>query len=181
MTKLPILHGVPEGHDAFVLRGRSIAAQRTDGAVACHIAMDDARAQTLIDLMAFFAPDIEVIYFPAWDCLPYDRVSPNTQIIGERMRALSDLNARESSDIKKPCLVITTVNAVLRKTVAPIDLSTLGGISIAVGQSLKEESLRQFLSANGYEQTDIVRESGEYDIRGGIIDLWQACNEVPIR
>ena len=46
-----IIHGAPEGQDAFVLKQRADDAQRS-GAVACHIAMDDVRAQTLMDLLA---------------------------------------------------------------------------------------------------------------------------------
>jgi len=144
-----IIHGAPEGQDAFVLKHRADDAQR-HGAVACHVAMDDVRAQTLQDLLAFFAPDVDVIYFPAWDCLPYDRVSPNTQIIGQRMKALGQLKSRMDSDIKKSCVVITTVNAVLRKVMKPDALNTMGGLNIATGGELNESTLKEFLVANGY-------------------------------
>jgi transcription-repair coupling factor (superfamily II helicase) len=145
-----IIHGAPEGQDSFILKDRAIEAQRNGGAVATHIAMDDVRAQTLMDLLAFFAPEIEVIYFPAWDCLPYDRVSPNTQIIGQRMKALGQLKARLDSDIKKPCLLLTTVNAILRRVIKPSDLSSMGGLNIAVGGALSENDLKEFLSTKGY-------------------------------
>ncbi len=181
MSQTPILHGVPEGQDAFVLRDRAIDAQRDGGAVACHVAMDDVRAQTLMDLLSFFAPEIEVIYFPAWDCLPYDRVSPSGHLIGQRVEALQKLKARLSSDIKKPCVVITTVNAVLRQVIKPDDLSMLGGLNITRGGVLKEADLHNFLLHNGYERTDTVREIGEYAIRGGIIDLWPSTMDRPIR
>jgi transcription-repair coupling factor (superfamily II helicase) len=176
-----IIHGAPEGQDSFILKDRAIEAQRNGGAVATHIAMDDVRAQTLMDLLAFFAPEIEVIYFPAWDCLPYDRVSPNTQIIGQRMKALGQLKARLDSDIKKPCLLLTTVNAILRRVIKPSDLSSMGGLNIAVGGALSENDLKEFLSTNGYDRTDTVRDVGEYAVRGGIIDLWPATFDVPVR
>lgn len=180
MSNYPIVHGVPEGQDAFVLRDRAIDAQRR-GAVACHIAMDDVRAQTLSDLLAFFAPEIDVIYFPAWDCLPYDRVSPNTQIIGQRMKALGQLKARMDSDIKRACVVLTTVNSVLRKVIPPASLSSIGGLHIEKGGRLDNKKLQDFLSVNGYERTDTVRDTGEFAIRGGIIDLWPATSDLPIR
>jgi transcription-repair coupling factor (superfamily II helicase) len=170
----------PEGHDIFVLRDRVIGAQR-QGAVACHIAMDDARAQTIMDLCAFFTPDIDIIYFPAWDCLPYDRVSPNTQIIGKRMAALNALAAYHNSDIKKPTLMLTTVNAVLRKVVPTHALSSLGGYILQKNATIDENGLKDFLIQNGYERTETVRESGEYAIRGGLIDLWPATADDPIR
>ncbi len=56
-----------------------------------HIARDDQRASVLIAAFSFFAPDIEVIDFPAWDCLPYDRVSPRVEIASRRMAALASL------------------------------------------------------------------------------------------
>jgi len=181
MSQTHIIHGVPEGQDAFILKDRAIEAQRNGGGVACHIAMDDARAQTLMDLMGFFAPEIEVMYFPAWDCLPYDRVSPNTQVVGQRMKALGHLKARIGSDIKKPSVVITTVNAVLRHVIAPDDLGMLGGLSVAVGGVLQETDFKAFLNGNGYDRTDMVRDVGEYAIRGGIIDLWPATFDTPVR
>ena len=69
------LYGIPEGQDAFVLKDRAWDAQRK-GAVALHVALDDARALTLATLLNYFAPDVDVLIYPAWDSLPYDRVSP---------------------------------------------------------------------------------------------------------
>jgi transcription-repair coupling factor (superfamily II helicase) len=181
MVETRIIHGVPEGQDAFTLKDRAVTAQRANGGIACHIAMDDARAQTLQDLLSFFAPEIEVIYFPAWDCLPYDRVSPSTPIIGQRMKALSALKARMKSEIKKPCVLITTMNAILRQVIAPDALSSVGGFSIEKGGRLDDKALQSFLSANGYERTETIRETGEFAIRGGIIDIWPATFDTPIR
>ena len=175
-----VIHGLPEGEDAFFLRDQANKAQR-NGSVACHIAMDDIRAQTLIDLLSFFAPEIEVIYFPAWDCLPYDRVSPSTQIVGQRMKALGQLKSRLTNDIKRACVVITTINAVLRKVIPVSALGSIGGLHIEKKGHLDDKQLLEFLSNNGYERTDTVRESGEFAIRGGIVDLWPATAEMPVR
>ena len=139
-----ILFGVPEGQDAFVLRERAIESQRNDGGVALHIAADDARAQTVMDLMAFFAPDIEIVHFPAWDCLPYDRVSPTTQIVGQRMKALMTLKSRAASDIRKPMLVLTTVQAMTRKIIHPDNLSHIGGFMVRAGERLGVEAFQNF-------------------------------------
>jgi transcription-repair coupling factor (superfamily II helicase) len=179
-SKSNILFGVPEGQDAFVLQARAIEAQQTGG-VALHIANDDARAQTLIDLMAFFANDIEIVYFPAWDCLPYDRVSPTTQIVGQRMKALMQLTARKQSDIRKPMVVITTVQAMTRKIIHPDNLSNIGGFMVASNGRLEIEVFQKFLVQNGYERTDTVRTTGEFAMRGGILDLWPATFDAPVR
>ncbi|HUW79608.1 MAG TPA: hypothetical protein VMV54_01790, partial [Acidocella sp.] len=75
------LYGVPEGVDAMALVRR---LGEHDGPVL-HIARDDGRLAGLAEAIGFFGPEIEVIAFPAWDCLPYDRVSPNGAIIAERI------------------------------------------------------------------------------------------------
>ena len=71
------VHGVPEGFDALLLARRRA---ETD-APMLHVCRDDARMARLADALGFFAPGVEVVRFPAWDCLPYDRVSPNPEII----------------------------------------------------------------------------------------------------
>ena len=84
------LAGVPEGHDALVLADAARAAAKRLGAVPIlHIAREDARLATLADALAFFAPDVAVLALPAWDCLPYDRVSPHGDVCAARMHALS--------------------------------------------------------------------------------------------
>ncbi|GER07751.1 hypothetical protein JCM17843_20610 [Kordiimonadales bacterium JCM 17843] len=86
------LAGVPEGFDALVLGDLAQAAQSRLGAVSLlHIAREDRRISELTEQIAFFAPEIEVIALPAWDCLPYDRVSPNGEIMARRMAALTRL------------------------------------------------------------------------------------------
>ena len=56
-----------------------------------HVARDGPRASHLAELVRFFAPGLEVIVLPAWDCLPYDRVSPNQDVMAERLDALARL------------------------------------------------------------------------------------------
>lgn len=174
------LSGVPEGQDAFVLKDRAVKAQR-EGHAVLHIALDDARIATLVDLLGFFAPEIEVLVFPAWDCLPYDRVSPNTSIIGQRMASLVQLKARLNSDIKRPLVVLTSVNAIAQKVVPPNALDHLGGLYIEKGGRLDVAKLQEFLVLNGYDRTDTVRDSGEFAVRGGLVDLWPAATENPVR
>ena len=80
-----------------------------------HVARDDARAARLADAVTFFHPEIECLQFPAWDCLPYDRVSPNGAIVSQRMEVLSRLAQAEPTGAAGR-LVITTINAGLQRT-----------------------------------------------------------------
>src|SRR5580698_3108999 len=98
-----IVWGAPEGWDAVLLARRAMEHR---GALL-HVARDDARMARLADMLGFFAPTIELLRFPAWDCLPYDRVSPNPEIVAERIATL----ARLLEPAAGPRLVLATVNA----------------------------------------------------------------------
>ena len=127
-----MIFGAPEGQDArlLALRARDAAKVRQ---VVCHIATDDLRASTLCELLSFFAPDVEVVYFPAWDCLPYDRVSPNAEIVAARVSALSRLIDWKHSDKFLPRIVITTVNAAAQRT-TPMKALDKAGFAVRVGE-----------------------------------------------
>ena len=81
------LAGAPEGYDALVMA--DIARAR--GGLSAFVARDGARASAFIDALRFFAPEIETIVFPAWDCLPYDRMGPSAGVAAQRMAALAQL------------------------------------------------------------------------------------------
>lgn len=174
-----VLFGAPEGQDAHILAemARELSRERK---VLIHIAMDDTRAAGLLELFAYFAPDVEVVSFPAWDCLPYDRVSPNAEIVSERVNALSRLLEWKASDKFLPRILLTTVNAATQR-VMPMASLEKSGFSAKVGQRIALPALQDYLVGNGYLRTDTVREHGEFAIRGGIIDLFPPGEEMPVR
>ncbi len=174
-----IIYGVPEGQDARILAERARDAAKTKK-ILIHVTLDDGRSETLKELLTFFAPDIEVIEFPAWDCLPYDRVSPSQDIAARRVNALTELLAWQQDDKFLPRIVITTINAIVQKVTPPQVLKDASFIAQA-GKSINQKALQNFLSNNGYDRTDTVRESGEYAIRGGIIDVFPPGYEQPVR
>ena len=173
------LFGAPEGQDARVLAdmARELSRERK---ILIHIAMDDARAASLSELIGFFAPDVEIIYFPAWDCLPYDRVSPNVEIVAGRVNALSRLLEWKGSDKYLPRILLTTVNAASQR-VMPAAALEKSGFAAKTGQRISVSSLQDYLIGNGYLRTDTVREHGEFAIRGGIIDLFPPGEAMPVR
>ena len=79
--------GAPEGFDARLVLKEAEAR----GGPVLHVARDDKRMAAMAAALAFFAPDMPVIRFPGWDCLPYDRVSPNADISATRMATLATL------------------------------------------------------------------------------------------
>ena len=166
------VYGVPEGFDAVLLARRAAEATGT----LLHVARDDQRLARVADGLAFFAPTAEVLRFPAWDCLPYDRVSPNAEIVSERIATLARLLEPASG----PRVVLTTVNALVQR-VPPRHVFRGSSRTIAVNGTLKTEELARFLEANGYGRAATVMEPGEYAMRGGIIDIFAAGQSDPVR
>jgi len=166
--------GAPEGQDALVLA--KLAMVRGE---VLHIARDDTRMARMAEALRFFAADCEVLEFPAWDCVPYDRVSPNVEIVARRITTLSRLT--ESRPVKpKPRIILATVSSILQRVPAK-GLFTEVCISVSVGGSLDLEKLQSFLSRNGYNRADTVMEPGEYAFRGGIVDVFPPGAEEPLR
>ncbi len=166
--------GAPEGYDAFV----AAEAARRLNELVLFIAADDARAAGALECARFFAPDLQVLDFPAWDCLPYDRVSPRSDIESRRLSALAALAAR--GEKAGAALVVATVNALLQR-VAPREFIRGASFLATAGKDLDREALTRFLARNAYSRTGTVREPGEYALRGGIVDLWPPGAEEPLR
>ncbi|OAS19625.1 transcription-repair coupling factor, partial [Methylobacterium platani] len=129
--------------------------------------------------LSFVAPEIEVMSVPAWDCQPYDRISPNPAIAAQRMTALSRL-ARTRSSAEKPRILTTTVNALVQR-VPPKSRIAVETFSAAPGNALDTDQIVAWLEANGFLRTGTVRDTGEYAVRGGIIDLSPPGLPNPVR
>lgn len=145
--------------------------------VSIFVARDYRRMVAVEQALRFFAPDFESLTFPAWDCVPYDRVSPNAEITSRRMTALSRL-AHGSFD--KPVVLLTTVNAILQRVPSLASVKTQSWAA-RPGQVVDMDALVAWLEANGFLRTPTVREHGEYAVRGGIVDLFAPGDEEPVR
>jgi transcription-repair coupling factor (superfamily II helicase) len=143
---------------------------------AVFIAPDEAAMRHLQDAAAYFAPELEVLAFPAWDCLPYDRSSPSLRSSSERLATLHALQRKA----EKPQLLVTTVNAATQRTLTPFRIRQLVA-RLAPGERIDMEKLSALLSANGYQRTDTVQDPGEYAVRGGIVDLFPSGESEGLR
>jgi transcription-repair coupling factor (superfamily II helicase) len=172
------IYGVPEGEDARYLA--DLARESFDALrqPVVHIAVSDERAAMLQDLWTFWNPELVVHVLPAWDCLPYDRVSPQADILAARARFL--VQAAQQDRITKPTIILTVAHAVTQRLPDPA-LFAGASLDLHKGGTIKRARLQEFFSRNGYNRADTVREIGEYAIRGGIIDLFPAGEERPIR
>lgn len=173
------IHAAPEGQDARLLAGIAREIMPQDK-VLVHVALDDARLSTLADLLVYFAPDVKVIEFPAWDCLPYDRVSPHGDIVAKRVAALTRLLEWEAEKTRYPRILLTTVNAAVQRVMPRAALRD-SSFGVKAGSRLALGRLQTFLAQNGYIRTETVREAGEFAMRGGIIDLFPPGHDNPLR
>ncbi|MEM9968170.1 MAG: transcription-repair coupling factor [Pseudomonadota bacterium] len=167
-----MLSGVPEGYDAHAI----VREIETRNAPLCHVARDDKRMAAVQSALAFFAPDLPVITFPGWDCLPYDRVSPNADIAAQRMATLAAL----AHGMPKQFVLLTTLNAATQRVPARALLRD-AAISARVGSRIDEHALHSFLVRMGFVQSPTVLEPGDYAIRGGIIDIYPPGDLGPVR
>ena len=171
-----LLAGVPEALEAQVIAGLATGGV---GARVLHVARDDARLARLAEGLAFFAPGLRVLRLPAWDCLPYDRVSPVSEIVAERVDTMARL-AGGNGAAKGPTVVLTTVSAALQRLPARA-VWREASFDAAPGEIVDLDRLTAFLVRNGYQRAGTVREPGEFAIRGGIVDLFPPGPDRPVR
>jgi transcription-repair coupling factor (superfamily II helicase) len=171
------LAGVPAGFLPWLAADLARAAHGTGaGGRAVIIAADEAALRALQDTVPVFAPEVEVLAFPAWDCLPYDRASPALRVMAERLATLEKLQAKRNG----PQLLIATANAATQRILTPFRIRQLTR-HLAEGERIERDRLVQLLQANGYQRTDAVHDAGEYAVRGSIVDLFPAGESQAIR
>ena len=174
-----ILANLPDGMQPAVLaravEERLKEAPQSPVSIA-FVARDGRRLQRMADALQAMLPGHPVLVFPAWDCLPYDRVSPNAVTISARMSALAQL----VDPATRGAIVLTAVNAFIQRVV-PRQVVEAMTFSAAVGRIVDSEKLIAWANNNGYLRVPTVREAGEYAVRGGLVDLYPAGREAPLR
>src|SRR5690606_10980207 len=168
--------GAADGYEAFV--AVDLAGRVAKGRPLLYIARDGQRVPALIEAIQFAAPELPVLDLPAWDCLPYDRVSPGADAAGRRLDALAGLAALRAAP--HGCIVITTANALLQR-VPPRTEIERQSFTARAGNQVGMDQLVARLDALGFERVGTVREVGEFAVRGGILDLYAPGAPDPIR
>jgi len=169
------LAGLSRGSQPLVLADLARAAGHKGGRVV-FIAPDEAAMRSLAEVAPVFAPELEVIEFPAWDCLPYDRASPAVSTSSRRLAALHRLQASP----KGPQLLVTTINAVLQRVLTPFRIRESVRL-LKSGVEIGRETLTALLARAGYARTDTVADAGEYAVRGSIFDIYPSGLEAGLR
>ncbi|HEX2725720.1 MAG TPA: DEAD/DEAH box helicase, partial [Beijerinckiaceae bacterium] len=151
-------------------------AEAAGRAGVLHVAGSGRRAGALGRVLREFAPDITVIVFPPWDCLPYDRAPPSRDVMGRRVVALHALVAK----CRGPRVVIATPDALVQRVPAR-ECAALTPASLEAGDELGLADLGARLQAIGYELDERVDEPGEAALRGQVVDLFPPGMSAPVR
>ncbi|HVE49764.1 MAG TPA: transcription-repair coupling factor [Casimicrobiaceae bacterium] len=138
------------------------------------VTADSLAAQRLAEEMAAWWPDHTLAFFPDWETLPYDPISPHQDLVSERLATLYRLTQRECEAI-----VMTASTALQR--LAPPSFLAAHTFFIQQGQRFDVERFRAQLSLAGYTHVTQVVSPGEFSVRGGLIDLFPMGSALPYR
>ncbi|ESQ84280.1 transcription-repair coupling factor [Asticcacaulis sp. AC466] len=169
------LSGAPEGYESLIAADLA----KSEG-VSVFVARDFARMNAVAEALKFFAPGLDILHFPAWDCLPYDRMSPTPGIVAQRMYALSRLAGLKSRRPPAPVLLLTTAAAMMQK-VPPLNVIAEGRLTLKPGQTMDIADLEAYFLNHGYTRVSTVSEKGEFAVRGGLLDVFSPSHEEPVR
>ncbi len=164
--------GVVDGADAVIIGKRA-----KENALIYVLNSAEMFAKTY-EQLRFFNPELEILHFPEWDCLPYDRISPSKDILGTR---LSTLVALSNNLMKQQGRIVLTTMAALTQKLPPREILSKSQMTFKKGGFINPEKLVHYLVHNGYNKTHTVRETSEFAVRGGIIDLYPPTFENPVR
>ena len=163
--------GAPEGYDAHV-----VLKELEKGQPVVHVARDDKRAEAMAAALRVHRAGVTVLRLPAWDCLPYDRLSPAPEIAATRMATLTAL----AHGLDGAFVILTTLASLTQRIPSRATLRG-AGFAARLNQRIDEPALRDFLVRMGFTQTPTVTEPGDWSPRGGIIDIWPPGQQQPIR
>ncbi|AEI09978.1 transcription-repair coupling factor [Corynebacterium resistens DSM 45100] len=144
------------------------------------------QAQDLAEMLKAMVGD-SVELFPAWETLPHERLSPGVETVATRMRVLRRLRTGLGGDAKsgrtQPPSELKIVVASARAVLQPVQqhLGNIEPIRLAEGQEITFDELPERLVELGYTHVDVVAKRGHFAIRGGIVDIFPASEELPVR
>nr|WP_298927382.1 transcription-repair coupling factor [uncultured Erythrobacter sp.] len=166
------LSSLPRGAVPLILGDLARAAKQR----AVFIAPDDASMKAMAEAARYFAPEVEVLELPAWDCLPYDRASPALSVSAARLSALFKLQHPSGGSQ----LLVTTVNAALQRVLTPFRIRE-SVRQFKPGTIIGHNTLSALITRQGYSRTDTVIDHGEFAVRGSIVDIFPSSLESGLR
>lgn len=157
------------------LRSLMIAhAHRVRNSPTVVIVEDTETAELLIDELISILGQEEVLFFPSWEVRPYDHISPDSDVTGQRISAMYALRQGRS------VVVVATVRAVMQRTLPPALLDSTT-IHIRLGEEMPFEDLIDRAVRHGFDRTHMVQMPGQFSVRGGIVDIFPHSLTRPCR
>ncbi|WP_281785094.1 transcription-repair coupling factor, partial [Uruburuella suis] len=135
---------------------------------------DVEQALRLQTAWQFFRPQEHAVFLPDWETLPYERFSPHQDLVSERLSALWQLKSGQADVLFVP------VSTAMQK-LAPLPFMAARTFWLKAGQTLNIEALRESLVEAGYSSVTNVVATGEFAVRGGILDIFPMGSEAPYR
>ncbi len=166
------LIAVPEGARPLILAALGHTTSRHPIVIAAPTGT--AAREIYADMRNFVDPD-DIVLFPAWETLPFERVSPSIDTMGKRMEVLWRLRTPSRS----PKFIITGVRALLQK-LAP-NANNVDPITVRRSDNCDIDSLCEQLVHCGYRRETLVEHRGEFARRGAIVDVFPSTMDEPIR
>ncbi len=142
------------------------------------ITKDQNEAEELIHDLQFFSKwsgkDLSILFFPPWDVLPYEYLSPHKDIVGERLSSIQNLSQKSSHFLVAP------VHSVIQMLI-PLEELRKNILRFGIKDCLDLDIMKDCLLSIGYENVEIVEKKGEFSIRGGIVDCFPSNYSYPFR
>ncbi len=137
-------------------------------------------AERLVHELHAFLGEERVYPFPAWETLPFERVSPNVETMGLRMRTLARINSQHlAGPGEAPSLcVVAPVKALLQRMASG---EPAGSFKLARGDSIGVDEIVRRAVELGYRREYQVEHRGEIAVRGGIVDIYPSTGEIGVR
>ena len=164
--------------DALWLSQAALIA-REQNKVLVLIADNASQCLRLRDDMQYFAPELNVVYFPDWETLPYDLVSPHQDLVSERLEILYKLSERKEKANTLDAILLTTTTAA--QTIAPPQYMAGRVFFFKKGEEINAATLRERLVSAGYQHVSQVVAPGEFSVRGSLIDIFPMGAAHPFR
>ena len=161
----------PAGLRPFVVKG---LADR--GRTVLAVTATQREAEDLVESLADLVDPETVGYFPSWETLPHERLSPRSDTVGRRLAVLRRLCHPEEGRLQ---VVVAPVRSVLQPQVK--GLGDLEPVDLRPGDTIDLDDLSRRLSDAAYSRVDLVEKRGEYAVRGGIVDVFPPTEEHPLR
>ena len=118
-----------------------------------------------------------VAYYPAWETLPHERLSPRSDTVGRRLAVLRRIVGND--ELPPPRVVVCPVRSILQPQVK--GLADLLPVRLVTGEDFDTTELATALVGAAYTRVDLVERRGEFAVRGGIVDVFPPTEEHPVR